>query len=145
MKGGVHFVNPDTPPFVSPQRGNIILDINIQDSAPTDYLLQSSSKNTGNTLSSCLYSDDKMVRKRKIYWLLMLETSQKNTVVKKTSNFFKTTVYLIFWIKVIPFPLSLVAESPYTRNRRSKHPMLFATLCPLLILTTTPLFGNNSV
>ena len=37
----------------------------------------------GNTLSSCLYSDDKMVRKRKIYWLLMLETSQKNTVVKK--------------------------------------------------------------
>ena len=69
----------------------------------------------------------------------------KNTVVKKTSNFFKTTVYLIFWIKVIPFPLSLVAESPYTRNRRSKHPMLFATLCPLLILTTTPLFGNNSV
>jgi len=44
MKGSVHFVNPDTPPFVSPQRGNIILDINIQDSAPTDYLLQSSSK-----------------------------------------------------------------------------------------------------
>lgn len=93
----------------------------------------------------CLYSDDKMVRKRRIYWLLMLETSQKNTVVKKTSNFFKTTVYLIFWIKVIPFPLSLAAESPYTRNRRSKHPMLFATLCPLLILTTTPLFGNSSV
>lgn len=58
---------------------------------------------------------------------------------------FLTTVFLIFWIKVIPFPLSLVAESPYTRNRRSKHPMLFATLCPLLILTTTPLFGNSSV
>lgn len=108
-------------------------------------MLDASSKNTGNMLSSCLYSDDKMVRKRRIYWLLMLETSQKNTVVKKRQFFFKTTVYLIFWIKVIPFPLSLVAESPYTRNRRSKHPMLFATLCPLLILTTTPLFGNSSV
>ncbi len=71
--------------------------------------------------------------------------AKKIPLLKKTSNFFKTTVYLIFWIKVIPFPLSLVAESPYTRNRRSKHPMLFATLCPLLILTTTPLFGNSSV
>ena len=48
MKGGVHFVNPDTPPFVSPQRGYIILDINIQDSAPTDYLLQSNCSGLGN-------------------------------------------------------------------------------------------------
>lgn len=108
-------------------------------------MLDASSKNTGNTLSSCLYSDDKMVRKRKIYWLLMLETSQKNTVVKKNVKFFQNNGIFNLWIKVIPFPLSLVAESPYTRNRRSKHPMLFATLCPLLILTTTPLFGNNSV
>lgn len=52
-------------------------------------MLDASSKNTGNMLSSCLYSDDKMVRKRRIYWLLMLETSQKNTVVKKRQIFSK--------------------------------------------------------
>lgn len=52
-------------------------------------MLDASSKNTGNMLSSCLYSDDKMVRKRRIYWLLMLETSQKNTVVKKNVKFFQ--------------------------------------------------------
>ncbi len=75
-----------------------------------------------------------------------LPKHRKKIPLFKKSQFFQNNgIYLIFWIKVIPFPLSLAAESPYTRNRRSKHPMLFATLCPLLILTTTPLFGNSSV